>query len=312
MRKSTTWIVVLLALTLLLTACSGALDATSAEASQLSSTAPAQQSGSEATAEPAPATTTEADEAARRPESWDDAIGTGKVGCLLPDFTVTTAEGETFTLSEALKDHELVLINLWATWCGPCNSEFPFLEQAYAAYQDRVAVIALSTEATDTAEVLREFAAKKQLTFPLAQDEDYRLTKCFKLEAIPTSVLVDRNGMVVWTEVGAMSSAEDFKKAFDRFLSQMPGAAYGEVTYRVRVLDQNNDPVPGAVVNFCSDESCLPVPANENGESLFTAELAAYHIQLLSLPDGYEAEEDVQAAIGPWSGSWTFRVVKQG
>ena len=48
-----------------------------------------------------------------------------------PDFTVTDSEGKIFTLSEALKDHEAVLINFWATWCDPCKNEFPMLNKVY-------------------------------------------------------------------------------------------------------------------------------------------------------------------------------------
>ena len=51
------------------------------------------------------------------------------LGKPFPDFTVTDSEGKTFTLSEALKDHEAVLINFWATWCDPCKNEFPMLNK---------------------------------------------------------------------------------------------------------------------------------------------------------------------------------------
>ena len=68
------------------------------------------------------------------------------LGKPFPDFTVADTEGNPFTLSEALKTHEAVLINFWATWCGPCKAEFPALSQVYAEYSDRVAFIALSIE----------------------------------------------------------------------------------------------------------------------------------------------------------------------
>ena len=78
------------------------------------------------------------------------------LGKPFPDFTATDTEGNAFTLSEALKEHEAVLINLWATWCPPCRGEFPDLQAAYEALGDRVAFIALSVEPTDTMEKLED------------------------------------------------------------------------------------------------------------------------------------------------------------
>ena len=57
------------------------------------------------------------------------------LGKPFPDFTIKDCEGNTFTLSEALKDHEAVLINFWATWCGPCRSEFPAINKVYHSLQ---------------------------------------------------------------------------------------------------------------------------------------------------------------------------------
>ena len=70
------------------------------------------------------------------------AADAGILGKPFPEFTATDTQGNTFTLSEALKDHEAVLINLWATWCPPCEREFPDLNDVYGRYGDRVAFIA--------------------------------------------------------------------------------------------------------------------------------------------------------------------------
>lgn len=65
------------------------------------------------------------------------------LGKPLEDFSVKTIDKSTFTLSETLKEKDLVMINLWASWCGPCEMEFPAIEKAYEEYKDRVAVLAL-------------------------------------------------------------------------------------------------------------------------------------------------------------------------
>ena len=88
------------------------------------------------------------------------------LGKPFPDFTATDTEGNEFTLSEALKDHDAVLLNIWASWCPPCEAEFPDLNEAYEAYKDRVAFIALSCEPEDTLEVIAEYRRSHGVTFP--------------------------------------------------------------------------------------------------------------------------------------------------
>ena len=97
------------------------------------------------------------------------------LGKPFPDFTVTDVDGNTLILSEALKDHEAVLINFWATWCTPCRAEFPAINKVYEAYKDKVAFIALSTEPRDTNEIISAFREENGLTLPMGRDEGRKL-----------------------------------------------------------------------------------------------------------------------------------------
>ncbi|MBR6120590.1 MAG: redoxin domain-containing protein [Oscillospiraceae bacterium] len=266
--KHTSILICLLALALLLCACAG---------SPAASTQPV------TTAQPTePPVVT----AAEDPEAWK-AIGSfGKVGTVLPDFSAKTADGGVFTLSEALKDHELVLINLWATWCPPCNMEFPFLQKAYEEAGDRVAVVALSVEEGDTLSIIQKTAEEKGLSFPMGRDENERLAIAFRVNAIPTSILVDREQKVVWMDSGAMSSAQEF---LDLFSAHLPGEQSAQgVSYSVTLVDQEGKGVPGCIVGFCTDTECAQVVSDAEGVALFRGEPYAYHVQILSLPDGYE------------------------
>ena len=134
----------------------------------------------------------------------------------VPDFTVTLISGETFTLSEVLTRKKAVLINLWATWCGPCEREFPYLQEAYEAYRDSVEVIALSVERGDSTEILTAYAQSHGLTFPVGSDTGVGLADRFVSRGIPTSVLVDRFGNTVLVEVGAQTSSYGFMAAFEQ------------------------------------------------------------------------------------------------
>ncbi len=140
------------------------------------------------------------------------------LGKPFPDFTVTDIDGNTFTLSEALKDHEAVLINFWATWCGPCRSEFPEINKVYEEYKDKVAFIALSTEPRDTNEVISSFREDNGLTLPMGRDENCKLYDYTEVNNIPVTVIVDRFGNVVFFRLGSLRTADDLRRTLNAFL----------------------------------------------------------------------------------------------
>lgn len=142
-----------------------------------------------------------------------------ELGGQIDDFTVTTWDGQTVTLSEVLKEKDMVLINIWATWCGPCRNEFPFMEEAYKQYSDKVEIIALSCEPTDTDDVLKEFVTEMGMTFKVAQDTVGMADK-FEVSAIPTSIVVDRNGTICFWESGSLPDVGSFTRLFDVFVGE--------------------------------------------------------------------------------------------
>jgi len=240
------------------------------------------------------------------------------LGETMEDFTVTTLTGESFTLSEALKEKEAVLINFWATWCPPCRAEFPYLEQAYQQDREQVAVIALSVEMSDDEDTLRAFAADNGLTFPIARDEGRKLASWAMLEYIPTTLIIDRYGVIAYVGVGAMPDAGSFARLMDAFL----GADYTETRlltavppeaqgYTITFVDQFGAPVPGCIVNFCTDTLCTPVTSDENGVALFAGEPGVYHVQVLRVPQGYAVDPTQEYYTRDVWSSMTIQVEKQ-
>ena len=134
------------------------------------------------------------------------------------NFTATDTEGNMFDLSEALKDHEAVLINLWATWCGPCRNEMPYLQKLWEGYGDRVAMIALSSDPNDTTEAIAAFRDEYGITFSMGRDENGTLAGRLNAPGIPDTVIVDRNGNAVFYRVGTFFSYEDLERTVTSFL----------------------------------------------------------------------------------------------
>ena len=181
----------------------------------------------------------------------------GILGKPFPDFTATDTQGNTFTLSEALKDHEAVLINLWATWCPPCESEFPDLNEVYGRYGDRVAFIALSTEENDDLDTIEAYRTSHGITFPMGRDEaglmDYTASS-----GIPVTVVVDRFGNAAFERIGCFNSAEEVTRVLDVFL----GDGYTE-TFVLNGVPAEGDtrafPVAAERALIVENESAKPV-----------------------------------------------------
>ena len=140
-----------------------------------------------------------------------------RVGDVMYDFTVTTPDGTKITLSELLKEKDMVLLNFWYTTCSWCVTEFPYMEEAYQMYKDDVAIVGLNpTGETDSAIASFPSAYNLDLTFPLAACPS-AWANTFDITGYPTSVVIDRYGVICLIEAGAITSLRPFVSLFDTF-----------------------------------------------------------------------------------------------
>lgn len=199
------------------------------------------------------------------------------LGDQMQDFTFTTYDGQTIAFSDVLKEKEAALINIWATWCWPCKSEFPYMQQAYEEYQDRVEIIALTCESTDTNEKLASFAKEYGLTFMVGQDP-VDFMQALQINSIPITMMIDRYGTICMIESGAQTSKEAFVRMFDAFL----GGDYTEsVLYRgIPAAKPNVDKVSDADLTAAveaeatnpTNERIWPMlPAEKDGRQVLTS-----------------------------------------
>lgn len=187
------------------------------------------------------------------------------LGDKVEDFSFTTYDGQEIRLSDVLKEKQAVMINIWATWCGPCRSEFPFMEEAYKQYQDQIEIFALSSEPSDSDEVLAEFAASMGLSFKIGRDP-VGFLYALGIGSIPTTLMIDRFGTICFIETGAQTDASAFVRLFEAFLGD---------DYTESVLLEEIPPMKPKVQP--STEAELAQALNAEGCSIvFTNDTGAY------------------------------------
>lgn len=149
----------------------------------------------------------------------DDSLSnvTLGLGDVMVDFTVTSVQGETFTLSEVLKEKKMALINFFFTTCGPCANEFPYMDEAYQMYSDDVAVVTL--DPIEQEEAVKAYQASMGLSFPMAACPA-AWSQTFGITGYPTSVVVDQYGVICLIEVGGITSLRPFASIFEHFTAE--------------------------------------------------------------------------------------------
>ncbi len=110
-----------------------------------------------------------------------------------PDFALKSSTGANLRLSEYRGD--VVMINFWATWCGPCRQEMPLLDQLYSRYQ-RVGFSLLGVNIDDDSSRAMDMIHELGVSFPVLFDARKEVSKLYDVDAMPVTVLVDRDGNV--------------------------------------------------------------------------------------------------------------------
>lgn len=133
------------------------------------------------------------------------------------DFTITDFNGDKVNFSDFTG--KPVVINFWATWCGPCRSELPSFDTLYQKYGDQVdfLMINLTDGNRDTTQTVNEYISEKKYTFPVFYDTQASAAKVFNVYSIPHTAFIRSDGTVEKTYVGAISE-ETIKTHINKIL----------------------------------------------------------------------------------------------
>ena len=134
------------------------------------------------------------------------AVPAVKPAMIAPDFTLRTLGGPNLRLQE--QRGQVVLVNFWATWCGPCRQEIPHLNRLYEKYRASGFQL-LGVNIDDDARAATELASRLGVKFPVLLDTDKKASRLYDMSAMPATVVIDRDGRVRYLHRGYRDGYED-------------------------------------------------------------------------------------------------------
>lgn len=135
------------------------------------------------------------------------------VGAPAPDFVLSDLAGQPVRLSDFRG--QVVLLNFWATWCGPCEAEMPAIEDRYTTFKNQGLVV-LGINQDEAAETVQPFVDRLGLTFTIVLDPGAVVGELYRARGLPTTFIVDRDGQIIIQKVGFMPDHQ-----LDQYLSQV-------------------------------------------------------------------------------------------
>lgn len=127
------------------------------------------------------------------------------IGGKAPDFTLKNSAGSNLKLSE--HRGEVVMINFWATWCAPCRQELPLLNRLHEQYR-KAGFRLLGVNIDDRPDAARAMAKNLGISFPVLFDSEKRVSRLYDVNAMPSTVLIDRDGKVRYIHLGYRAGYE--------------------------------------------------------------------------------------------------------
>ena len=216
-------------------------------------------------------------------------------------FETTDLDGNVVKSEELFAAHAVTMVNIWATWCGPCKAEMPELGELARRLEAEgkdAAIVGICNDADEEPDTCREILAERGVDYlnllPFVDMEE----KLY-LTTLPTTLFVNRDGLIMLAPIeGVPEDLSRYGQLIDAFVGAGASAEQSSepsrvVTtdkgvYRVIVTDSSGAPVKEVMVQFCDDTACTMGKTDENGVAVFEMEEGPiYTIHVLKVPEGY-------------------------
>lgn len=123
------------------------------------------------------------------------------VGSRMPPYQSTMLNGTPFDVADLRG--QVVLLNVWATWCGPCRYEIPVLKALHDKHRaQKFQVVGITVDEKDFEEDVKKYVEGEKVQYPIVLDPEGRIGSLFEVSVLPTSILLDREGTIVWVHTG--------------------------------------------------------------------------------------------------------------
>ena len=226
-----------------------------------------------------------------------------------PDFALPLTDGSEAKLSELLKDKEVVVLNIFASWCGPCKKEFPDMEKTYQKYKDKMEIVAVSGDTVlDSMDDMIKYKEEHNLSFLIGMKNES--IDSLKVGGFPTTYIIDRNGRIVFSQSSAFLREGDFEKV----VTSLMGDDYeGKqvALYNFYVVNKDKDRLSDIKIRLYNDTVDETITTGEDGlASYFTQDAQDLKIEILNLPEGCTSNAD-SIALGIESGTKMITIEKK-
>ena len=143
--------------------------------------------------------------------SGSTSDGGSETEMLAPDFQLPSLDGQTINLSDFRG--KPVLLNFWATWCGPCELEMPFLQEIYEDEEwSEKGLVMLAVDIGEPPARVKDFMERLGLSFTVLLDIDQDVALKYNIRAIPTTFFIDKDGIIQETKIGAFTGKAEIEE----------------------------------------------------------------------------------------------------